>query len=406
MVNMHREIGKGCLQRERNGTWTMRLMVDGRSINRNTGTRNRAEAGAMLRELVREQAELRREREASMRILCEWGALKPRLEAAGVDEAGIARRRAVWRFFADWMHERHPEVAGYAGVTEGMAEEYLRFMLERNTATSRNTHLYALRGMFDALHGGGDWANPWNRMGRHPVSRHSRRALSKGEIERLLAAAGEEGDEWRTLFLLGAGTGQGLKGCCALTWGDIGLRDRNIRIGGSDGTVHVIGMNGSLHAALTRMSAAGGRGCVLANIADMRRRRSAELGKTLSRIFARAGIETSVRIEGRRRGSPDASFMSLRCSFIEHAARSGVSLADVKAIVGSKCAYVGRLYRQATGRPTSRERPQEQGGDAYAALASRLAEMGELLRLGLVSRREYDKTCGRMCRQARRGAAV
>ena len=158
MVNKHMEIGKGCLQLERNGTWTMRLMVDGRSINKNTGTRNRAEAKAMLRELVREQAELRREREASMRILCEWNTLSNLLEAAGIDADGIARRRAVWRFFADWMHERHPEVADHTGVTEGMAEDYLRCILERNTPTSRNTHLYALRGMFDTLHGVGEWA--------------------------------------------------------------------------------------------------------------------------------------------------------------------------------------------------------------------------------------------------------
>ena len=401
MVNKHMEIGKGCLQLERNGTWTMRLMVDGRSINKNTGTRNRAEAKAMLRELVREQTELRREREASMRILCEWNALSDLLEAAGVDAAGIARRRAVWRFFADWMHEWHPEVADYTGVTEGMAEDYLRCILERNSATSRNNHFYALRGMFDALHGGGEWENPWNHIGRHPIRTHSRRALSKDEIERLLAAAGEEGDEWRTLFLLGIGTGQGVKGCCSLTWSDVSLQDRSIRIHGYDGRIHTVGMNDGLHAALSRMSAAGGRAYVLANIAEMHRRRSMEMKNTLARIFASAGIETSVKIEGHRRSSPDASFMSLRCSFIEHAARSGVSLADVKSIVGSKCSYVGRQYRHAIGRPTCRERPQDEGNDVYAELASRLIEMGELLRLGMISRKEYDKTCRRMCRQAK-----
>ena len=401
MVRKHMGIGRGCLQRERNGTWTMRLMIEGRSINKKTGTRNRAEAKAMLRELVREQTELRREREASMHILSEWSALPPLLVAAGIDEAGIARRRAVWRFFADWMHERHPEVGDHTGVTKGMAEDYLRCILERNSATTRNNHLYALRGMFDTLHGGGSWENPWNNIGRHPTSTHNRRTLSKDEIERLLAAAGEEGGEWRTLFLLGVGTGQGVKGCCSLTWGDVSLQDRSIRINSSDGRVHAIGMNDGLYAALSRMSAAGSRAYVLANIAEMHRRRAMEMKNTLARIFARAGIETCVRIEGRRHSSPDASFMSLRCSFIEHAARSGVPLADVKAIVGSNCSYVGRLYRLAIGRPTRRERPQDAGGDVYAALASRLVEMGELLRLGMISRKEYDKICRRMCRQAK-----
>lgn len=401
MVRKHMGIGRGCLQRERNGTWTMRLMVEGRSINKNTGTRNRAEAKAMLRELVREQTELRRDREASMHILSEWSALPPLLAVAGIDEVGIARRRAVWRFFADWMHERHPEVGDHTGVTKGMAEDYLRCILERNSATTRNNHLYALRGMFDTLHGGGSWENPWNNIGRHPVSTHNRRTLSKDEIERLLAAAGEEGGEWRTLFLLGVGTGQGVKGCCSLTWGDVSLQDRSIRITGSGGIIHAVGMNEGLYSALSRMPVAGSRAYVLANIADMYMRGAKEMQQTLSRIFARAGIETSVRMDGHRRSSPDASFMSLRCSFIEHAARSGVSLADVKSIVGSKCSYVGRLYRLAIGRPTCRERPKEETGDVYATLATRLVEMGELLRLGLISRREYDKTCGRICRQAR-----
>ena len=44
MARSHRKIGKGSLQLERNGTWTVRLMVDGRSISRNTRSRNRNEA--------------------------------------------------------------------------------------------------------------------------------------------------------------------------------------------------------------------------------------------------------------------------------------------------------------------------------------------------------------------------
>lgn len=392
---MHRKIGGGSLQRECNGKWTLRLMVDGQSINRSSGTRNKAKAKEMLRELVREQEAARARREASVRLLGAWDAIAPRLAASGLDEAGVARKRRIWRAFAEWMHENHPEVADCEGVTEDMADEYIRIMGEERSASSRNTHLYALRGMFDILHGEGEWPNPWKHICRHSVKAHCRRSLSMEELERLVAAAGEFGDEWKALVLLGVNTGQSVPGCCALTWGDVNLHDGTIRMQGRDGNPRILGVNANLRDALAAMHSDGARDNLLAGIARIARRRPMELKATLARIFAAAGIETSARIEGRRHGSPDASFLSLRATFIEFAARNGTPLAEVKAIVGSKGSYVGKHYRAAI------ERIEAEREDSYASLAQRLAEMGELLRLGLVTRREYDKTCRRMCRQAR-----
>lgn len=401
MVTVHRKIGKGCLYRERSGNWSMQLMVDGVTIYRCSGSKNRAEAKAMLGELVREQEELRKARESSMRILCEWNELEQILKASGVGNAGIVSRKIWWRDFAEWMHEFHREVADYKGVTEGMAAEYMRFIQGRNSVSSRNNRLYALRGMFNALHGNGEWENPWNGFRWIPARSHSRRALSRDEIGRLLAVAATEGEEWRVLFLLGVNTGQGLRGCCSLTWSQISLEGRTVRISSPDGKSHVVGINDGLYDALSRMYVPGRRGLVLPNVSEMHSRKSLEIVKTLARIFDKAGIETSVRIEGSKRRSPDASFLSLRCSFIEHAAKNGVPLADVKAIVGSSGSFVGRLYRNAIGVARKCESPRESSADVYASIASRLAEMGELLRLGLISKREYEKTCGRICREER-----
>lgn len=396
---MHRKIGKGSLQRELNGKWTLRLAVDGRTINRSSGTRNIAEAKTMLRELVREQAELRAQRDASVKLLGEWDSIRQALAASGIDEARIDRRRIVWRDFSEWMHMKHPEAESHADVTEAVASEYLAETAEKLSASARNARLYALRGMFGLLCGGGDAPNPWRRVARLSEAPHNRRPLSTDEIERLVAAAGEEGHEWRKLFLLGVNTGQNFAGCCAVSWSDIDLAERRIRIKGGDGAFHVVGMNANLHDALAATDERARRGCVVPGIAEMNRRGARDVKDALARIFKRAGIETSVRVEGHSRGSPDASFLSLRCSFIEFAARSGVPLAEVKAIVNSKCSHIGKLYRKAAGRP--RRGDDDAREDAYAALAERLGEMGELLRLGLVSRREYDRTCRRMCRQTR-----
>ena len=156
------------------------------------------------------------------------------------------------------------------------------------------------------------------------------------------------------------------------------------------------------HAALMQMRAESGHGLVLPNIAGILRRSYRPVQVVLARIFAGAGIETAVQIDGRTRHAPDATFLSLRNSFIEFAARNGVPLNTVKAIVGSKHKTIGRLYRLASGEvPNGEERPELEA-DVYSSLAARLAELGELRRLGLISEREYKKTCRRICFEARR----
>lgn len=403
MARSHRKIGKGSLQLERNGTWTVRLMVDGRSISRNTRSRNRNEALYMLGELVREQKEIRERDVASMLFLGLWKTIAKALSSAGMGEDGVGRRFTVWRLFSEWMHDRHPEVGAPEAVGAEIADEYMRDLEERCGATSCNSHMYALRAMFSLLvRYDAERANPWAHIRRRKVRSHSRRSLTKDEIERLIAAAAEEGLEWKTFILLGAGTGQGIAKCCAMRWSDVNLDGRVIRIAGGDGIEHRVAMNDNLHAALMQMRAESGHGLVLPNIAGILRRSYRPVQVVLARIFAGAGIETAVQIDGRTRHAPDATFLSLRNSFIEFAARNGVPLDTVKAIVGSKHKTIGRLYRLASGEVPNGEERTELEADVYSSLAARLAELGELRRLGLISEREYKKTCRRICFEARR----
>ena len=52
----------------------------------------------------------------------------------------------------------------------------------------------------------------------------------------------------------------------------------------------------------------------------------------------------SVRIEGRRNRTPEASFHSLRHSFVSFAANAGVPLAIVQSIVGHCSTAMTRHY--------------------------------------------------------------
>ena len=64
----------------------------------------------------------------------------------------------------------------------------------------------------------------------------------------------------------------------------------------------------------------------------------------LKAIFKDAGIVTSVFIEGRRQNTPDATFHSLRHTFVSFSANAGVPLPVVQSIVGHTSTAMTRHY--------------------------------------------------------------
>ena len=85
-------------------------------------------------------------------------------------------------------------------------------------------------------------------------------------------------------------------------------------------------------------------GPVLPGIAEMYGRARWQVSHELSRIFKQANIVTSVRIEGRHRKTPEATFHSLRHTFVSFAANAGVPLHVVKSIVGHESTAMTRHY--------------------------------------------------------------
>ena len=64
----------------------------------------------------------------------------------------------------------------------------------------------------------------------------------------------------------------------------------------------------------------------------------------LELIFKAAHIETRVRLEGRRTRTPEATFHSLRHTFVSLAANAGVPLPIVASIVGHSSTAMTRHY--------------------------------------------------------------
>ena len=85
-------------------------------------------------------------------------------------------------------------------------------------------------------------------------------------------------------------------------------------------------------------------GPVLPEIAEGYRRSRWWVSHEISAIFKAANIETSVKLEGRRTRTPEATLHSLRHTFVSLAANAGVPLHIVQSIVGHESTAMTRHY--------------------------------------------------------------
>ena len=68
------------------------------------------------------------------------------------------------------------------------------------------------------------------------------------------------------------------------------------------------------------------------------------ISQGIAKIFNAANIVTSIQLEGRRSKTPEATFHSLRHTFVSLAANAGVPLHIVQSIVGHESTAMTRHY--------------------------------------------------------------
>ena len=359
---MAREKGMGNLQREKSGRWTMRVGIDGKRYCRSTRTKDRDQAERVLQ-----------------RFLAPFGLGEHRLPLADVwleyvkspnrnelSRATLDGKRQVWMQFAKWMEHFYLPVKDLGGITADMIAEYLACVRAEVCASTYNTRVCVLREIFRTLaKKAGIEEDPWEGVRLRPDDSHSRRELTMSELKRLLEAAKKCGErangqdacstsgEWHTLFLIGIYTGLRLGDCCRLDWSQINLREGVIQVVPQKTRRHhqrmvTIPVHPALGAALVGDGAAGVRalpvGPVLPGIAEMYGRARWQVAQELSRIFKQANIQTSVKLEGRKHRTPEATFHSLRHTFVSFAANAGVPLHIVQSIVGHESTAMTRHY--------------------------------------------------------------
>lgn len=299
-------------------------------------------------------------------------------------------KRNVWMHFAKWMEHNYLPVEDLAGVTPDAIAEYLASLRANLCGSSYNNRVCVLREIFRVL---ADKAglddDPWYGVRLRPDDSHSRRELTTEELRRLLKAAKEYGNqargtkhlapstnEWHTLFLIGIYTGLRLGDCCKLDWSQINIAQSVIQLMPQKtrrhhGRIVTIPIHPALGQALlaqgeelkmkneksnevdvtsenssliTHHSSLYFSGPVLPSISEWYRTSKWRVSGGLGEIFKAAYITTSIKIEGRRHKTPEATFHSLRHTFVSFAANAGVPLHIVQSIVGHESTAMTRHY--------------------------------------------------------------
>ena len=176
------------------------------------------------------------------------------------------------------------------------------------------------------------------------------------ELRRLLAAAN---GEWHKLLLVGIYTGLRLGDCCRLDWSQVNLAEGVIQVVPKKTRRHhqrlvTIPIHQALGEALmggeVKVKGEGEQrncslsGPVLPTVAAMYEESRGRVAGMLARIFKAANITMSVKVEGRKHLTPEATFHSLRHTFVSFAANAGVPLHIVQSIVGHESTAMTRHY--------------------------------------------------------------
>ena len=355
---MAREKGTGSLQLEKSGRWTMRVGIKGKRYSRSTRTTDREKAEKFLERFLSPLG-LGSRRLPLADVWLEYVKSPDRRDLA---PSTLNAKRLVWMDFARWMEHHHLEIGNLAEVTHEAIAEYLACIRAEVCASTYNARICVLREIFHVLSAkAGLVDDPWEGVRLHADDCHSRRELTLDEIERLMKAATKAGGEWKRLFTIGIYTGLRLGDCCCLDWNSVNLERGVIQLIPTKTRKHAHGqpvtipIHPQLHAELstpipespsTRSTCSTRLPSPFVNptLADWYKNSKWRISHGLELIFKAAHIETSVRIEGRRTRTPEATFHSLRHTFVSLAANAGVPLPVVQSIVGHSSTAMTRHY--------------------------------------------------------------
>ena len=368
--------GLGGLQLEKTGIWTVRCIINGRRISKSTGTRDRAEAEQFAKRFMapyvkddaertfeniqaavmteRQLAAMREAEGPQLTIADMWSAYVASPMRRDLAQTTLNGKEQVVRKFVEHLNLLFPEVTEVRHLTRYHTENYLNYLREDHSASTYNNRLCVLREVHRTImKKAAAKENPWDGFPLRADDSHTRRELTIEELARLVDMASRESAEFRTLFGIAMYTGMRLGDCCKLTWAEVDIvrsiiqkvpeKTKKYR----RGRPVTIPIHKVLADLLMQTPIENRTGYVLPQIGEWAALGARGMGRIhhrIGKIFHNAGIVTSVKIEGRKWKAPEASFHSLRHTFVSMSANAGVPLHIVQAIVGHESTAMTRHY--------------------------------------------------------------
>lgn len=376
---MAREKRTGNLQCEKSGRWTVRVGINGKRLSRSTRTTDREKAERFLKRFLTPLGL----GDKTIPLVDVWREYEKSPNRKEQADSTMSSKRVVWMRFAEWIEDNHLEITQLKQLSAEAVSEYLRVFRFGHTASTYNNHVCVLREICRVVADkAGVVEDPWAGVQLLPDDSHTRREFTLDELKRIMDAATRQGAEWRLLFVLGMYTGLRLGDCCCLEWASVNFERNVIQVipGKTKKFAHgrpvTIPIHPSLMSELQEISARRAAECfsdridkietltpdnsvndvsmkssllprspyVIPHIADQYRTCHWKVDHALKVILEDAGIAASVKIEGRRSATPDATFHSLRHTFVSFSANAGVPLPVVASIVGHTSTAMTRHY--------------------------------------------------------------
>ena len=353
-----RSKGLGGLQLEKTGIWTVRCLINGKRVSKSTGTRDREEAEQFAKRFLapyvkddaartfeniqaavmteRQLAEMREAEGPQLKLADAWGEYEKSPMRRDLASSTLDGKSQVCRMFVEYMGRVFPEVTEVRHVTRFHTENYLNYLRKDTSASTYNNRLCVLREVHRTImEKAAAKSNPWEGFPLRPDDSHTRRELTVEELARLVDVATREGPEWRTLFGIAMYTGMRL--------GDCPEKTKKYR----KGRPVTIPIHKVLADLLMQTPVDKRTGYVLPTVGAWAASGSSGMGRVhhrIGKIFKNAGIVMSVEVEGRSHKAPEATFHSLRHTFVSMSANAGVPLHIVQAIVGHESTAMTRHY--------------------------------------------------------------
>jgi integrase len=290
-----------------------------------------------------------------------WQAYLDSANRPDTGKATLRQYACQFARFVKWVAEAHPEAKAAGNIGKPVAVDFMRHLKKQNLSPNTqgkyanllmlvwNTLKKSAKVAQDdpsAKHVARISANPWtdDTITRPTLEKGTgRRELTLLQLKAVCESA--EG-ELRGLLMLGLYCGLRLGDAARLNWQDVDLIKGAIvtDLHKTDETV-AIPIAEPLRRELEAVPETERRGPILPGFAKAYRRRPQAIHEMIKSHFAKSGIQTSEKIEGRARAVARRGFHSLRHSFVSYACASGWPESLVKAIVGHRSETVTRLYQ-------------------------------------------------------------